>query len=65
MAFGNVIPLAGAPSRAVPVIMETVGADFSPTHKRHVQGISGTPGWGEGRALQVGTMGEQTLNYCY
>lgn len=29
-------------------------------------GGSGTPGWGEGRALQhVGTMDEQNLNYCY
>lgn len=55
----------GTLSGAVPVITERAGADFSPTQTRHVQGISGTPGWGKGRALQVGTMGEQTLNYCY
>lgn len=34
-------------------------------HVRHVQGISGAPGWGEGRALQVGTMGKETQNDCY
>lgn len=36
-----------------------------PVCTRDESGSSGAPGGGEGRALQVGTMSEQTLNYCY
>lgn len=60
MAFGNGIPSEGALSGAVPVPAEGAGADFSSAHTSRVQGGSGTPGWGEGWALPVETISEQT-----
>lgn len=60
-AFGNGIPSKSAFSGAVAVPAEEAGVDFSSTHTSRVQGSSGTPGcWGEGRALLVGTISEQT-----
>lgn len=60
MAFGNGIPSEGTLSGSVPVPAEEAGADFSSAHMSRVQGVPGTPGWGEGRALPVGTISEQT-----
>lgn len=57
MAFPQKVPSEG---ETEPVPVEGAGVDFSSAHTSRVQGVSGTPGWGEERALPVGTISEQT-----
>lgn len=56
----NGIPTEGACSRAVAVLRCGEQVRASHLHVTRGLGISATPGWGEGRVLQEGTMGQQT-----